>query len=185
MKYSLSRRYFLKSASAGVSGILLLSKCGNNIISKWHFFTDSEAADIEAMCEQIVPADNDPGAKAANVIYFIDKQLVSNYITHQETYRKGIIGLNETSRAMFGNKFAKLSWENQYQVMLALESGKAKGETWKNFSPAIFFKLVRDHTMQGFYGSPHHGGNKDYVSYRMLGIDTPIVIGQNRYHSKI
>ena len=35
--------------------------------------------------------------------------------------------------------------------------------------------------MQGFYGSPRHGGNKDYASYRMLGLDYPNIIGQNRY----
>ena len=35
--------------------------------------------------------------------------------------------------------------------------------------------------MQGFYGSPRHGGNKDYVSYRMLGLEYPDIIGQNRY----
>jgi gluconate 2-dehydrogenase gamma chain len=34
--------------------------------------------------------------------------------------------------------------------------------------------------MQGFYGSPRHGGNRDYLSYRMLGIDYPQVIGRNR-----
>lgn len=183
MKYSLSRRYFIKSSTAGVTGIFLLSRCGNPKISKWQFFTESEAVTIEAMCEQIVPSDNDPGAKEANVIYFIDKQLVSNYFVHQSAYRKGIIGLNETSRIMFGNNFEKLNWKNQYQVMLDLESGKAKGKTWEQESSSGFFNIVRDHTMQGFYGSPHHGGNKDYVSYKMLGLDSPIVIGQNRYRS--
>jgi gluconate 2-dehydrogenase gamma chain len=177
-----SRRFFIKSATAGVSGILLLAKCGDLKISKWRFFTEAEAIAVEAMCGQIVPTDNDPGAKEANVINFIDKQLVSNYITHRETYRKGIIGLQETSQMMFGNMFEKLNWENQYNVMLKLESGKAKGKTWEKESSANFFNLVRDHTMQGFYGSPRHGGNRDYVSYKMLGIDAPIVIGQNRYH---
>jgi gluconate 2-dehydrogenase gamma chain len=35
--------------------------------------------------------------------------------------------------------------------------------------------------MQGFYGSPRHGGNRDYVSYKMMKLDYPHVIGQNRY----
>ena len=35
--------------------------------------------------------------------------------------------------------------------------------------------------MQGFYGSPRHGGNRNYVSYKMLGLEYPRVIGQNRY----
>jgi gluconate 2-dehydrogenase gamma chain len=40
---------------------------------------------------------------------------------------------------------------------------------------------VLDHTRQGFYGSPRHGGNRDYASYRMLGLAYPNLIGQNRY----
>ena len=35
--------------------------------------------------------------------------------------------------------------------------------------------------MQGFYGSPRHGGNRNYASYRMLGLEYPPVLGQNRY----
>jgi len=29
-----------------------------------------------------------------------------------------------------------------------------------------------DHTIQGFYGGPRHGGNRDAVSWRMLGLPT-------------
>jgi len=36
--------------------------------------------------------------------------------------------------------------------------------------------------MQGYYGSPRHGGNKDNMSYKMLKLDYPVVIGQNRYN---
>jgi gluconate 2-dehydrogenase gamma chain len=35
--------------------------------------------------------------------------------------------------------------------------------------------------MQGFYGSPRHGGNRGFVSFRMIGIDYPRIVGQNRY----
>ncbi len=180
-EYTQSRRIFIKTTAAGVTGIFLLSRCNNNLISHWQFFTNSEALALEAMCEQIVPADNDPGAKAANVIHFIDKQLVSNYKKHQGKYRTGIVGLQETSQIMFNNYFENLNAENQYQVMVTLEGGTNIGRTWETESSAYFFNLVRDHTMQGFYGSPHQGGNKDYVSYKMLGLDVPIIIGQNRY----
>ena len=45
--------------------------------------------------------------------------------------------------------------------------------------------MIRDHTMQGFYGSPRHGGNKGYASYKMLGLEYPRVIGQNRYAKNV
>ena len=44
-----------------------------------------------------------------------------------------------------------------------------------------FFDLVRNHTMQGYYGSPRHGGNRDAVSWRMLGLDEPPLRGRAQY----
>jgi hypothetical protein len=43
-----------------------------------------------------------------------------------------------------------------------------------------FFELVLNHTMQSFYGSPRHGGNRDAVSWRMLGVPDPPVRGRSR-----
>jgi gluconate 2-dehydrogenase gamma chain len=34
-----------------------------------------------------------------------------------------------------------------------------------------FFEMLVDHTMQGFYGSPEHGGNLDEASWKMMGIE--------------
>ena len=44
-----------------------------------------------------------------------------------------------------------------------------------------FFELVRSHTMQGYYGTPRHGGNRDAVSWRMLGLDEPPLRGRAQY----
>jgi len=37
---------------------------------------------------------------------------------------------------------------------------------------------LRDHTMMGFYGDPRHGGNKDRVSWKMLGVPDPPIRGR-------
>jgi gluconate 2-dehydrogenase gamma chain len=179
------RRKFIGITGAGIIGVSVLAKCKNpDIISQWRFFTDEEVRILEAACEQIIPADKDPGAKEANVVNFIDKQIVSYYKMHQNTYRIGIAGIQETSKILFNQSFEKLSFDQQYQIMLSLEAGEAKGKIWEENSSAAFFELIREHTIQGFYGSPKHGGNKNYVSYKMIGIDVPQIIGQNRYHTK-
>ncbi len=179
LKKRLPRRQFLKGAAvAGCAS--LLPACGK-LPGRWRFFTEAEAATLSAICEQIIPSDQDPGAIAAGVPNFIDRQLTLAYKRHQQAYRTGLAGTQETSQAMFGSGFETLNWDNQTAVLKALEAGKAVGRTWESQSSRVFFQLVRDHTMQGFYGSPRHGGNRDYVSYKMLGIDYPQVIGQNRY----
>ncbi len=49
---------------------------------------------------------------------------------------------------------------------------------------ARFLSLVRSHTLQGYYGSPRHGGNRNAVSWRMLGLDEPLLRGRAQYDLK-
>ena len=112
---------------------------------------------------------------------FIDKQLVGHYAQYGEAYRRGLLGVDETSRAMFDASFLDLNWSQQTKVLIALEAGNALGETWHRESASQFFRMIRDHTLQGFYGSPRHGGNRGFASFRMLEIDYPRIFGQNRY----
>jgi gluconate 2-dehydrogenase gamma chain len=35
--------------------------------------------------------------------------------------------------------------------------------------------------MEGYYGAPRHGGNRDAVSWRMLGLDEPPLRGRAQY----
>ena len=95
----------------------------------------------------------------------------------------GLAGVDAACRELFGKRFVELAWDDQTAVLKAMEAGKVKGPAWQEQSASVFFDLVRDHAMQGFYGSPRHGGNRDYVSYRMLKLDYPQVVGRNRYRS--
>ncbi len=179
-KNRVPRRQFLKAVTVAAGSATLFPACSKPP-ARWRFLTEAEAATVSAISEQIIPADQDPGAIAAGVPNFIDKQLVGPYRRFQQAYRDGIAGVDETSRSLHGARFVSLPWEKQTELLLAMEAGKIKGPGWASQSAASFFTLIRDHSLQGYYGSPRHGGNREYVSYRMLGIDYPQIIGQNRY----
>jgi gluconate 2-dehydrogenase gamma chain len=176
----MGRRAFVKAAGSAVGGVLLLPACGP-VVGKWRFLSDGEAIVVEAIAEQIIPADQDAGARDANVVNYIDRQLASVFARHQAAYRTGIVGVQQTSHIMFGSDFQSLAWPRQTEVLRALEKGEAKGPIWETASARAFFSLIRDHTMQGFYGSPRHGGNRRFASFRMVGMDYPRVVGENRY----
>jgi gluconate 2-dehydrogenase gamma chain len=176
----IDRRTFVTAAGTAAGGMLLLPACAPSGRA-WRFFSDAEAIVVDAVAEQIIPADQDAGARDANVVNFIDLQLVGPFKRHQQAYRTGIIGVQQTSHAMFGANFETLEWERQTGVLQALERGDAPGAAWETASSPSFFELIRDHTMQGFYGSPRHGGNRGFVSFDMIGIDYPRIVGQNRY----
>lgn len=183
-----SRRDCLRMAAVTVGGIAtgavsasLVGRMGPPPAGPWRVLTPREAVLVEAVAEQIVPADRDPGARDAGVVAFIDRQLAGPYRRHVEKYRRGLACLERTSVAMLGRPFDGLAWEEQTKLLKAMESNKVPKDIWTSPSAAEFFSLVCDHSLQGFYGSPRHGGNRNYASYRMLGIDYPRVIGQNRY----
>ncbi len=88
--------------------------------------------------------------------------------------------LQATCRQQFAKSFEALAWDEQTKVLLSLESGRAAKEFWKSPASGEFFNLMLEHTMQGFYGPPWHGGNHNNVSFKMLGLDFPHPPSRNR-----
>lgn len=183
----LSRRAVIKVAAvgllgsaAGAGGSALITRVSRATPSPYRFFSVPEADLLSAICEQIIPRDDAPGATDAGVIHFIDRQLVGRLARHQQTYRRGLDALRQTCLAEFKAPFTDLSPEQKLALLRRLEAGKTQKDFWSDPSAPQFFRLVVSHTMQGFYGPPRHGGNRGYTSYRMLGLDYPQVIGQNR-----
>jgi gluconate 2-dehydrogenase gamma chain len=187
-KRGASRRACLKiiaaaagGAAAGVGGAAAVGRLGRAPEGPWRTFTPEEARLVEAVSEQIVPADRDPGAKEAGVVVYIDRQLDGPLKRHAEKFRAGLGFLQQTAQARHGKPFEALGWPEQTRLLEDLERGSAPKEIWTGPGAKEFFNLCRDFTMQGFYGSPRHGGNRNYASYRMMGLEYPRVIGQNRY----
>jgi gluconate 2-dehydrogenase gamma chain len=178
-----NRRDFIQKLTLAYGSILFIPAClGND--SHWRFFSEKQANIIIAFAEQIIPAGQYPGATDANVVNFIDKQLIGPYTRYQVEYLSGLVAIENSAQKIFEKLFAELKWEQQTAFMEQMEEGKLPKEFWTDVNQRSFFNLMLDHTMQGFYGSPRHGGNKNYVSYKMMKLDYPHVLGQNRYNSK-
>ena len=164
----LTRRQFVAASALG--GVAVAIGCGKGARGDWEFLNDGQARTLAAICDQIVPADRFPSASQAGVLTFIDRQLVRHFRSHQDAYRDGLEQANAMSRKRFGRDLADASQEQQLEVVGALE---------QEANP--FFELVRIHTLEGYYGSPRHGGNRDAVSWRMLGLDEPPLLGRAQY----
>jgi gluconate 2-dehydrogenase gamma chain len=168
-------------AAIGAGGAAMLQSNATPAAPAWQFFTEDEARLVEAVAEQIIPTDRDAGATEARVVDFIDRQLAGTYQRYQDQYRAGLRQLQAMCQQLHGLPFEQLAWEDQTAVLQKLVSGKTPEGLWQTLRSQDFFQLIRDHSMQGFYGSPRHGGNRGYVSYQMLGLEVPRVLGQNRY----
>lgn len=168
-------------AGLGSGGSAVLTRLGEAAPPKYRFFTETEAALVIELCEQIIPRDDTPGATDAGVIHFIDRQLATRLARHRQAYREALPALDQACRAIEKQPFARLPADRKIAFLLQVEAGKVPASASGGVALAPFFRRLVDHTMQGFYGSPKHGGNRDYVSYKMLGLDQPQVIGRNRH----
>lgn len=126
--------------SAAVAVSGVAAGCGG-AKSSFRFFTEREARVLDAMLAIIIPSDDAPGAREAGVIHYIDRQLTRHFREHQKAYRDGLAAMPDS---------------------VDEQTLRAAGKP--------FVDLVVTHAMQGFYGNPRHGGNRDFVSWRMLGI---------------
>ena len=164
----LTRRQFVAASAAGSFVAAVGCKTGSE--GNWEFLSDQQAATLAALCDQIVPADDFPSASQAGVLNYIDRQLVRHYSRHQDAYRDGLIEADSLSRKRFGHGLSELAPTQQWEVTRTIE-----------LENSAFFTLLRNHTFEGYYGSPRHGGNRDAQSWRMLGLSEPPPLGRAQY----
>jgi gluconate 2-dehydrogenase gamma chain len=171
----------LKTAAGAVASGALAG-CGR-ATGPWRFLTAQEARTVEAIAERLIPTDQDPGGQWAGVVRYIDRQLAGRFSfrAFRELYRQGLAGVDQASAALFHAAFTELKAERQVAVLKALEKGQAPGDIWKRVSPRQFFDALLNHTMQGYYGDPRHGGNRDGVGWRALGLPPGLVRGREQH----
>ena len=128
--------------------------------AKFEFLTSGQAAVVEAMAAQIIPADDTPGAREARVIYFVDRALSTFDREKQSIYVKGLDALQEQCALKFGpvGKFSELSPAQQVEVLQAIEKTE-------------FFEVLRTHTIVGFFANPEYGGNHSQIGWKLIGFE--------------
>jgi gluconate 2-dehydrogenase gamma chain len=169
MSNAMDRRDFLKSiAASGTVAIASLPLLGANVqrplASGCKFFTIPQATLIQSIAEQMVPTDKDPGGKAAGVVFYVDGVLAGPYGKfYRNRYEEGLPMVDAISQKRFGNTFVSVSSEQQTAVLKDLQS--------PNAAEHEFFGLLLRHVMEGYYGDPEHGGNRDGASWKMIGFE--------------
>ena len=159
----ISRREFLKRTAVGGAAALALATAlpgakGAHAAEGGRILDAHEWQTIEAATARIVPTDQDPGAKEAWAVNYVDQQLAVCYHDARQLYHDGVKRLDDQSQKQFGANFVDLSPEQQDQILEDAE---------KNDS--AFFNTLRQHTMEGCFADPEYGGNKDRIMWKMVG----------------
>ena len=122
---------------------------------------------LAALVDTIVPADDHPSGTEAGVLDYLDRQFAADLAHARHGYRLGLEALDAESRTVHGRPFAALLPGQREALLRTIESQRAGGR-WP-VDPAAFLEDVVGHVMEGFYGDPAQGGNRDAVSWEMVG----------------
>ena len=158
----------------------------------WTWFTDAEAAFINAAVARLIPADDlGPGAAEAGVPTFIDRQLAGPYgrgerwymqgpwgpglptqgyqtrLTPAGLYRAAIKAIDAAVvRESRGGSFAKLAAADQDAFLQRMEKGDVALD---GIDAKAFFAQLLQNTMEGFWSDPIYGGNRDLAGWKLIG----------------
>lgn len=175
MPIRLSRRSILKrtaavGAATALSGRALAQASAAG--EPYANLTPSEGRTLEAIVSRLIPSDeNGPGALEAGAVQYIDRALGSALASSRASYQAGLAALDSLAREANGDSFAALGAEAQDALLVAIERDAAPLQsdiTDFPLSPADFFALVREHTLEGTFCDPYYGGNQDFIGWIMV-----------------
>jgi gluconate 2-dehydrogenase gamma chain len=114
------------------------------------FFTPAEYSTVERLTEMIIPSDGGAGAREAGVSEFVDFMVWSDP-SLQYKFRFGLGWLDAHSERLHSKNFIGLGAEQQNEILrrLAYKKEFRDGEE----DGRVFFRLMREYTVMGFYTS--------------------------------
>jgi gluconate 2-dehydrogenase gamma chain len=155
------------------------------------YFNPDEQAFIEAAVDTFIPADEyTAGGVDLGVSEFVDRQLASGYgrgdrlylqgpflegtpeqgyqmsLTPADLIRAGILDLEAYVKAKYNTTFDALAPADRVAVLTDLEHGRIALAT---VPTEVFFGVLFQLVMDGFFSDPIYGGNRGKASWKMLG----------------
>jgi hypothetical protein len=131
--------------------------------------TEPQRAALRALIDRLIPADDYPGGWDAGVGDYLDRQFAGDLRHMLDTYRAGLDALDAESGATAGVRFPELDAVAQDELLRRVEVGDVATD-WP-IDPADFLRTAAEHAAEGYYGDPGNGGNRDGVSWRMIGFE--------------
>ena len=130
--------------------------------------TEQQTQTLSAICGRLVPTDDSgPGAVDVGAPCYIQRALESDYASLLPLYQRGLQKLDERARARHGEEFARLDGCAQDPLLREVESGSEGDEL------RLFFETIRSHTVEGMFGDPSWGGNRDQSGWKLIGYRAP------------
>ncbi len=131
--------------------------------------TEEQTEILQALVNCIIPADEFPNGWDADVGDYLYRQFEGDLSDKVAVYKNGLSSIEDEAQVLYGKGFANLSFDEQNTLLTNIENENVQGG-WA-IDAAEFFAMVIDHCTEGFYSDPQNGGNRDGISWQMIGFE--------------
>ena len=173
------RRHFLSLTSASLGGILthsLTAQDTGSIRIPLRFFTAEEGLSTAAAVARIFPSDaSGPGATEAGVAIYIDRQLAGPYGRDRYRYTQGPFAEGTPEQGYQAKATPREIYRKGLKTLkgLAALPPSAQDDKLRTIETTMFFHLLRQHTLEGMFCDPMHGGNRNLIGWQLIGFPGP------------
>jgi gluconate 2-dehydrogenase gamma chain len=124
--------------------------------------SQAEAREIIALAARILPTTDTPGATEAGAVYFFDKAFGTFFADNIATAREQLADFQSgiTDQYPGAQQFSDLDEADQDAYLKANENTQ-------------FFFFARFLTLAGVFAMSSHGGNKNDIGWKLVGMDGP------------
>ena len=125
---------------------------------------------LEAFVDRLIPKDElGPGATECGVAVYINRSLGDYLAPEKAAFIAGIDATDAFARRTEDKAFADLPPDKQDAVLTAMDNGTATG-----FPDArAFFGRVRRLALEGMFGDPSYGGNRNFAGWDLIRYPGP------------
>ncbi len=117
---------------------------------------------LDAFIDRIIPKDElGPGAVECGVGDYIDRCLADYLAAEKPLFLDGLANLDVFALRTQGIAFASLTAEKQDAVLTAIDNNQAPNLRG-------FFNRARRLTLEGMFGDPVYGGNKNFAGWDLI-----------------
>jgi hypothetical protein len=128
-------------------------------------FSTTQQTTLRATIDRIIPPEQFLGGWEAGVGDYLARQFIGDLAAFIGQYKAGLDALDAAARQTHKAPFAALPTATQDGLLGQIEAGDEGAEL------AQFFALLVTHTMEGYYGDPENGGNRDAIAWQMIGFE--------------
>ena len=172
------RRHFITLSAAKLSGAIVrgFGRPPAKVRIPLRFFTEPEALVVAAATARIFPSDESgPGAEEAGVVIYIDRQLAGPYGRDRYRYTAPPFERGVVEQGYQGSANPRQIYRSSLRLLAGFDKlpPAQQDEKLRGIETTHFFRLLHQHTIEGMFCDPMHGGNAGLVGWKLIGFPGP------------